>query len=59
MMKLREIRTIEDNKIPRLELLSASLELKLAKKIIDVHEINMEKVTFWCDSRNILWGSGE
>ena len=54
-MKLREIRTIEDNKIPRLELLSASLGLKLAKKIIDVYEINMEKVTFWCDSRNILW----
>ena len=31
---------------PRLELLSASLGIKLGKKIIDVYEINMEKVKF-------------
>ena len=37
-----------------LGLFSGLLALNLAKKIIDVYEINMEKVTFLCDSLNAL-----
>lgn len=47
--------TLKTTSIPRLEFLSVSFGLKLANKIIDVYETNMEKVIFWCNSLNLLW----
>ena len=50
-----KVAQLKTTSVPRLELLITSLGLKLSKKIIDVYEINMDKVTFRCDSLNILW----
>ena len=34
--------------IPKLELLSAALELRLARKLVNAFHISMDVVTFWC-----------
>ena len=41
--------------IPRLELMGAMLGLKLVRTIVKALEMDMEKVTFWTDSSNVLW----
>ena len=41
--------------ISRLELLSAALGLRLARKLLNVFQLSMDVVTFWCDSLNVLW----
>ena len=41
--------------IPRLELLSAVLGSRLARKLVNAFQLSMDVVTFWCDSMNVLW----
>ena len=41
--------------IPRLELMGAIVGMRLTTRISDVLGVKMEKVTFWCDSVNVLW----
>ena len=40
---------------PKIGTAVASLGLKLVKKSIDVYQISMEKMTFWCGSLHVLW----
>ena len=46
---------LQATSIPRLELMSAVLGKKLAKKIIKAYSLKMGAVTFWCDNMNVLW----
>ena len=39
----------------RLELMGAMLGLKLVRTIVKALEMDMEKVTFWTESSNVLW----
>ena len=55
MLSKSRVAPLQTMSIPRLELLSASLGLKLAKKVVDIYQISMDKMTFWCDSMNVLW----
>ena len=41
--------------IPRLELMGAMLGLKLVRTIVKALGMDMEKVTYWTDSSNVLW----
>ena len=41
--------------IPRLELMGAIVGVRLTTRISDVLGVKMDKVTFWCDSVNVLW----
>ena len=41
--------------IPRLELMGAIVGVRLTTRISNVLGVKMEKVTFWCDSVNVLW----
>ncbi|XP_071095649.1 uncharacterized protein [Haliotis cracherodii] len=40
--------------IPRLELMAAVLGLRLVSEVVKVLQIEIETVTFWSDSRNVL-----
>ena len=50
-----KVAQLKTTSVPRLESLFTSLGLKLSKKIIDMYEKNMNKVTFRCNSLNIIW----
>ena len=50
-----KVAPLQATSIPRLELLSAVLGLGLARKLVNVFQLSMDVVTFWCDSRNVLW----
>ena len=41
--------------MPRLELLSAVLGPRFARKLVNAFQLSMDVVTFWCDSMNVLW----
>ena len=41
--------------MPRLELLSAVLGPRFARKLVNVFQLSMDVVTFWCDGMNVLW----
>ena len=47
--------TIKEIKHPKIGIAECIFGDKASKKIIDVCQINMEKVTFWCNSLNVLW----
>lgn len=41
--------------IPRLELMSAVLGLRLAKSVCEALELDLKRAVFWSDSMNVLW----
>ena len=41
--------------IPRLELMSAVIGVRLSKRISSVMEIKLNELVFWSDSLNVLW----
>ena len=55
VMSKSKVAPLQATSIPRLDLLSAVLGLRLAKKLVDAFQLSMDVVTFWCDSMNVLW----
>ena len=41
--------------IPRLELMGASIGVRLSTRIVSVLELYMSQAVFWSDSQNVLW----
>ena len=54
-MSESKVSPLQSTTIPRLELLSAVLGLRLARKLVNAFQRSMDVVTFWCDSMNVLW----
>ena len=50
-----KVAPLKATSIPRLELMSAVLGLRVAKKVVEGLKIDMNDVTFWCDNLNDLW----
>ena len=41
--------------IPRLELMGATMSVRLALKIMKLFEVSEDETHFWTDSMNVLW----
>ena len=54
VMSKSKVAPLQATSIPRLELLSAVLGLRLARKLVNAFQLSMDVVTFWCDSMNVL-----
>ena len=55
VMSKSKVAPLQAISIPRLELLSAVLGLRLARKLVNAFQLSMDVVTFWCGSINVLW----
>ena len=50
-----KVAPLQATSIPRLELLSTVLGLRLARKLVNAFQLSIGLVTFWSDSMNVLW----
>ena len=55
VMSKSNVAPLQATSIPRLELLSAVLGLRLARKLVNAFQLSIGLVTFWSDSMNVLW----
>ena len=55
VMSKSKVGPLQATSIPRLQLLSAVLGLRLAWKLVNAFQLSMDVVLFWCDSMNVLW----
>ena len=55
VMSKSKVAPLQATSISRLELLSAVLRLRLARKLVNAFQLSRDVLTFWCDSKNVLW----
>ena len=55
VMSKSKVAPLQATTIPRLELLSNVLGLRLAKTFVNAFQLCMDGVAFWCNSTNVLW----
>ena len=55
VMSKSKVAPLQATSISRLELLSVVLGLRLARKLVNAFQLSMDVLTFWCDSKNVLW----